>query len=216
MDTFGNRVAILVSGGIDSTVLLYRLINEGYEVTPVYINYGQNSQCGELSAIKSIMDSCLFEKLVEIDFPEARKLGKGSLVGEYPSEVGKTEHWFQAEFFPNRNMILISLAAAYCYKIGISTIAIGVVGKQSYSDTTKAFIEAMNAALSISLGNFSIIAPYVEKSRTIVVKDAVKYNVPVEKTFSCNSVGDRHCNYCISCFERERVIKRVHLLRKKR
>lgn len=213
MNILRNKTAILVSGGIDSTVLLYRLMAEGRDLTPIYINYGQIPSPGELSAIKSILPSNLIDRLAVINLPEIRSLGSGSLVGEYPINLTSKEHWFKAEFFPNRNMILISLAAAYCYKIGIHNIAVGFVGENSYSDTTIAFVNAMAAALRTSVGNILIFAPYAEQSREVVITDAVKYNVPIERTFSCNSLGDRHCQYCISCFEREQAIERLRKLR---
>lgn len=215
MYTLSNRTVILLSGGIDSTVLLYRLIAEGHDITPLYINYGQIPRNGELSAIRTVLPSVLLDRLIIIDVPGISSLGAGSLVGEYPTNLGSQERWFKSEFFPNRNMILISLAAAYCSKKGIQNIAVGFVGENSYSDTSVAFTDAMSAALRTSIGDVAIIAPYAEQPREVVITDAAKYNVPIEMTFSCNSLGDRHCQYCVSCFEREQAINQLRELRER-
>lgn len=215
MHTLENKTVILLSGGIDSTVLLYRLIAAGHDLTPLYINYGQLPSDGELSAIKTILPSNLLDRLIIIDIPGIRSLGSGSLIGEYPANLSSKEHWFKSEFFPNRNMILISLAAAYCHKTGAQNIAVGFVGEDSYSDTTIAFVDAMSVALKASIGDILIVAPYAGQSREVVIVDAAKFNVPIERTFSCNSLGDRHCQYCVSCFEREQAITRLRNLREK-
>lgn len=213
MHTLGNKTVILLSGGIDSTVLLYRLIAAGHDLTPLYINYGHFPYTGELAAVKAILPSHLLDRLAIITLPGIRALGSGSLIGEYPTNLSSKEHWFKYEFFPNRNMILISLAAAYCHKTGAQNIAVGFVGENSYSDTTIAFVDAMSVALKASVGDMLIIAPYAEQSREVVITDAARYNVPIERTFSCNSLGDRHCQFCVSCFEREQAINRLRDLR---
>ncbi|TCW33242.1 preQ(0) biosynthesis protein QueC [Thermohydrogenium kirishiense] len=201
-----NKVVLLYSGGIDSTVLLYRLVESKYDVYPFFINYGQNSVKGEITAIYKILDEYLKKKLFILNVPEIRNIGKGSLVGEYPKNLGSIEEWYQSEFFPNRNMILISIGAAYCYKIGASKLAIGVVGI-SYKDTTKIFLSGIERLLNNSLKNIKIIAPFAELPREEVVKESVRLNVPIELTFSCNSSGERHCLLCTSCYEREKALQ---------
>ncbi|BFH60494.1 7-cyano-7-deazaguanine synthase [Paenibacillus azoreducens] len=203
------RVVLLFSGGIDSTVLYHWLINADYDVFPIHINYGQRTYLGEMNAIREIAKD--FEKLnrppLYIDVPGLRQVGSGSLVGEIKTNNYSLDEWFREEFFPNRNMILISIAASYAYKLNISNLAIGVVGENSYNDTRSSFIKSIASTLSESLSLFEIIAPFVDKSREIVINEARRLKVPIEKTFSCNCLGERHCLLCSSCLDRQHALE---------
>jgi len=203
------RIVLLFSGGIDSTVLYYWLINEGYNVVPIHINYGQTTYSGEKRAIEEVTLALgkLNSPPIFVDIPGLREVGSGSLTGQTPSTQYSFDKWNESEFFPNRNMILISIAASYAYKLRIDKIAVGVVGENSYADTKSAFIKSIAATLSKSLSHFEIVAPFVDKSRAVVLDQARILNVPIEITFSCNSLGERHCLLCNSCLDREYALK---------
>lgn len=201
-----NKVVVLFSGGIDSTVLLYHLLQDGYNVFPLYINYGQVTYKGEITAVNNIIDNLGINRLMELDISNISKIGYGSLIGDYPKNITSEEEWYRGEFFPNRNLLLLSLAATYAYKIECANLAIGVVGN-SYKDTSIEFLNRMTDLLLYSLGEYKIVAPYANKDRSVVIEDATKFNVPLEKTFSCNATGTKHCRLCTSCREREKAFQ---------
>jgi 7-cyano-7-deazaguanine synthase len=204
-----NKVVLLLSGGIDSIVLYYWLQEKKYSVFPIHIDYGQVTAAGEIKAIKSILGEEETNKILFLDIPNVKYLGVGSLVGQFPKSGYSQGEWFETEFFPNRNMILISLAAAYAYKYKIGKIAIGVTGISSYKDTRKSFINSISTTLSESLGKFDLITPFVDLDRQFIIDEAIKMSVPIEKTFSCNALGDRHCLLCTSCLDRLHVLNKL-------
>ncbi|BAE82457.1 7-cyano-7-deazaguanine synthase [Desulfitobacterium hafniense] len=202
-----NKVVLLFSGGIDSTVLLFWLLSRNYEIFPLFINYGQKSYEGELEAINKILkDLNTKNNLLTLNMPELQLVGSGALVGEYPKNISSHNEWYASEFFPNRNMILLSIAATYGYKLQISKIAIGVVG-DSYQDTTRTFLEAMEMTLAQSIARYELIAPFAGHPRQKVIEEAYRLQVPLKSTFSCNAMGNRHCLLCTSCYEREKAIQ---------
>jgi len=202
-----NKVVLLFSGGIDSTVLYYWLVATDYDVFPIHINYGQKTYSGEFKAIKEITHGKFHRQTLFVEIPNLRQIGKGSLVGELPGTNYSREEWMKNEFFPNRNMILISIAASYAYKMNINKLAIGVAGENSYRDTGSTFIKSIAATLYESLNLFEIITPFVDKDRRFVVNESRILNVPIEKTFSCNCLGDRHCLLCNSCLDRQHALE---------
>lgn len=206
-----NKIVILFSGGIDSTVLLYKYLTEGYDVYPLYINYGQITYEGESTAIRNILsDINISSRLFTLDVKSIKKIGVGSLIEEYPKSKMSKKEWFKSEFFPNRNLILLSLAADYCYKIGGRYVAIGLVGIDSYADTSSEFITGINNIFKITIPTISVIAPYVGMERKILIDDGIKLKVPFKKTFSCNSLGKHHCLICNSCLDREYAFKYIY------
>lgn len=201
------KVILLFSGGIDSTVLLYWLLSRNYEVFPLLINYGQKSYEGEFKAVNKILNALNKQSnLLVLNISDIQFIGSGSLVGEYPQDISSHEEWNASEFFPHRNMLLITLAATYGYKLDTFEIAIGVVGN-SYQDTTKNFLAVMTMTLQQSIAQYELIAPFVEQQRQKVIEEAYKLQVPITLTFSCNATGSRHCLLCTSCLEREEAIQ---------
>ncbi|MFF2089894.1 7-cyano-7-deazaguanine synthase [Paenibacillus sp. NPDC058174] len=201
-----NKIVLLFSGGIDSTVLYYWLNATDYDVFPIHINYGQTTYLGEINAIKRITEGMFKRDTLFVDVPNLKEIGQGSLVGELPESVYSQDEWMKNEFFPNRNMILISIAASYAYKMNINKLAIGVAGENSYKDTGSAFIKSITNTLYESLNLFEIVTPFVDKDRKFVVNESQILNVPIEKTFSCNSLGERHCMLCNSCLDRQHAL----------
>lgn len=203
-----NKIVLLLSGGIDSTILLYWLLEKNYDVYPFYINYGQNTYEGEIKSIKKILPEELLNQTFFLEIPNIKFIGSGTLSNELPEDISSQKEWFQKEFFPNRNMILISLASSYAIKNNITNIAIGVVGENSYSDTKKDFLNSLKKSLCLSLDStMNIVAPFAELNRKEIIKFASKLEVPLLSTFSCNSLGNKHCLFCNSCREREEAIK---------
>lgn len=202
-----NKVILLYSGGIDSTVLYYWLLDKGFDVFPMHINYGQVTYYGELRSINNITNKLSKRSPIFINIPELKNVGKGSLIGDIQTSNFSQIDWMEVEFFPNRNMILLSIAASYAYKLNVNMLSIGVTGINSYKDTNGIFIKNMEQVLSISLYPIKIIAPFVDRARKFVINEAMRLNVPIEDTFSCNCLGDRHCLLCSSCLDRQEALE---------
>lgn len=196
------EIVLLLSGGIDSTVLLYWLVEKGYTIFPLIINYGQITYESEYRHSIDILKELSIDNLFHVDIPELSKVGRGTLIGEYPQSLTSYSEWYITEFFPNRNLILLTVATSYAYMLNTTNVAIGLVGK-SYKDTSLDFLNSFINCLEISLMSVNVIAPFADKDREQVIMEAVRLDVPLKKTFSCNALSNRHCQLCSSCLERE-------------
>lgn len=96
-------VVILLSGGIDSSSLAYKLNAEGYRVHALSINYGNRAQI-ELEYAKIIADKVCEDHLV-MDMKDLR-----SAFVPVDGSVPKIA--------PYRNNIMVMIASAYAYTNG--------------------------------------------------------------------------------------------------
>ncbi len=87
------------------------------------------------------------------------------MLGQYPENITSYDEWYKSEFFPpNRNLILLTLASNYAYKMDIDDIAIGIVG-HSYKDTSKNFLNSFEKCMESSLKKVNIIAPFAGEKK---------------------------------------------------
>jgi 7-cyano-7-deazaguanine synthase len=197
-----DRVAVLASGGLDSSVLIADLARSA-EVYPVYIQWGfawEATERASLEAFLSALNSPHTRSPVLISMPITNVYGDHwSLNGA--SVPGKDDP-DSAVFLPGRNVLLIGLAAVWCSTHGVSRIAIGSLGGNPFPDATPKFFEHFAGILSTGLGHrITVEAPY----RGLHKNDLIRRfrNLPLELTLTCMApAGGQHCGRCNKCGER--------------
>ena len=207
------KAVAVVSGGVDSSTLLYKLVKEGFDVHALTFIYGQKHS-REIQAAKDIASNLDIEHRI-IDISSIRELlGSSSLInpGIAVPEVPETaEHYdtLKSTIVPNRNSIFLSLSIAYATKIGANQIFYGAhySDRGVYPDCRKEFVEAFTLAERFATDNFELIvkAPFVNMNKSEIVKLGSKLNVPYKDTWSCYKGGKAHCGACSSCLERKRA-----------
>lgn len=211
-------VVAVLSGGIDSSTLLYYLVkSEGKRVAALTFRYGQRHD-RELIAARNIANSLkvtLFEMDLRIPFSvfnqDASSLFADSKldVKNISQVVGDPQ---PKTYIPNRNMIFLSMACGFAESEGIDRVVYGAQMHDLYGywDTTPEFLENMNAIVGLNRKNgMRIDAPFVAMSKTDVVKAGVAMNVPFGLTWSCYKGGDYPCMECATCAERNAAFKEV-------
>jgi len=209
-----NKIIIVFSGGLDSTVLLYKYINKGYDVKPITFYYGQkhhkeidcaSSICLKLGLKHSIINLQSLQRFLssgltsnDITIPD----------GHYEDETMKLT------VVPNRNSILLNIAAAYAESNKINKIAIGVhAGDHAiYPDCRKEFIDKINELFLTSMYNpVTVEAPFLNLTKTDIVKLGASLKVPFEDTWSCYKGEIYHCGKCGTCTERIEAFKMANI-----
>jgi 7-cyano-7-deazaguanine synthase len=215
--------AVLLSGGLDSAVLLAEESAAG-AVQPIYVAVGLTWERAELAAVETFLARREFATSV-------RPLI--SLTVDM-SDVYPAQHWARTGlppgyhtpdadvYLPGRNIILLSKAAVFCAASRIGRIAIGTLDHNPFPDATPAFRDTLGAALSLGLGQrLEIDAPYARLTKADVIRRGKRAGVPLELTLSCmnpqptagsNTAADsaidgvrvpfRHCGLCSKCRER--------------
>lgn len=188
----GVRVVVCLSGGIDSTTLVYDQLAAGAEVVGFGVDYGQR-HVRELEAAKSICADLGIEYVVAtVRAPFAGSEltdGRGGPV------------------VPNRNMVLLSLAAATAISVGAQSVAIGCHAgdHRLFPDCRPVFLDAAWQTLKAGSG-IGLLRPYVFKTKAEIVARAIELGVPFEKTWSCYAGGEQPCGICLACVEREKAL----------
>jgi len=186
------KIVCLLSGGIDSTILLFRLKKNGHEIIPLFINYGQKAAKKEREAAQKACE-ILDIKLNVIDIPGLSTISSGLTTNEISP--------IDTPVFPNRNLILLSLGAAFAQTNSCQVIAIGLIEGTNFSDQTREFVKKLESTLSMEQ-NISILAPMITLNKLEVVRLAKENKIPLDFTYSCYFGLDTPCNECLSCKDR--------------
>jgi 7-cyano-7-deazaguanine synthase len=208
------RAVVLLSGGLDSSTLLYQLLYEDFDVVALTVDYGQRHAV-------ELAHASVIATMAGVPFKEvhlARALAP-IFAGAGSSQVGKmapvpTGHYadetMKTTIVPNRNMMLLSIAGALAVAGQAQTIAYAAhAGDHAiYPDCRPEFYTAMNIALQV--GNdppISLYAPFINLTKTDIVKRAVLLKVPLAQTYSCYAGEVDHCGVCGTCFERKEAFR---------
>lgn len=205
---------VLLSGGMDSTVLLHHVIkNLHYETVYVLsFNYGQRHN-RELEA--ATWQAKLFEevkehRIIDISFFADLLDGAAALLqggGKIPDlqDLAEEERKQPPTYVPNRNMMLLSLAASYAEARKCSNVFYGaqVQDEYGYWDCTLEFIERINRVLKLNRSEpVTIIAPFVKMKKAEEVVLGLELGVDFSKTWTCYRGREHPCGTCPTCVER--------------
>jgi 7-cyano-7-deazaguanine synthase len=203
-----DRVGVLASGGLDSSILIGHLLREGRCVQPFYIRTGLVWQAEELPALERFLAAVATNdlgKLVVLDLPLADLYdGHWSLTGR---DIPGAESPDEAVYLPGRNALLIVKAAVWCQLHGISELAMAPLGTSPFDDASCAFFRDFQAAINHGgQRQVRLLRPFGQMNKRQVM--ALGRELPLELTFSCISpVGGLHCGHCNKCAERRAAFR---------
>ena len=199
------KTIVVLSGGLDSTTVLYNLLDRKHEVKAISFDYGQRHK-KELDYAKQTTDKLGIEHEV-IDMAFMKKyISNPALTGDIEVPEGHYEDEnMKQTVVPNRNMIMASIAIGYAVNIDYDGVALGVhLGDHEvYPDCRPEFIYALKViALVSNYKKIRIITPYLYVCKDGIVKDGIRLKADYSKTWTCYKGGDLACGKCGSCQER--------------
>ena len=213
--------AVLLSGGLDSAVLLADEATRG-DVQPIYVSVGLAWEISEREMVSRFLAHARLPGRVRplvslsVDMRDVYAENHWAVQGRPPSYHTPDED----VYLPGRNIILLAKAGVYCAAARLGRLVLGTLAHNPFPDATPEFRSAAAHALSLGLAhNLRIDAPYAEVSKAEVVRRGASLGVPLELTLSCmnppgtglrGSYGDlsptalkaRHCGACSKCRER--------------
>ncbi len=198
----------MLSGGLDSAILLAHLVEQGMRVQPFYIETGCVWQKAERGAVEQFIDvlaSDRVEPVVDLQLPIADLYGThwsttGWNVPDETTPDSSVSLW-------GRNPLLLVKAILWCSMHNLSQLALATLKGNPFSDATPQFFEPFEQALATATGNrVEIILPFAHLSKRQVL-DQGKH-LPLHLTFSCLApIEGLHCGKCNKCAERSRELQ---------
>jgi 7-cyano-7-deazaguanine synthase len=199
-------LAVLVSGGLDSGVLLGESLAVRPAVTPIYIRVGSVWESVESAYLQRFLDAVrcpTLKPLVTLEQPVADLYGSHwSMSGE---NVPDTESPDEAVFLPGRNVLLLAKALLWCHLNDVPELALATLAANPFPDATPAFFTAFQDAVNRAVGGRVVVRwPYLHLKKPDVIRRGRA--MPLQHTFSCiRPVAGRHCGACNKCAERRRA-----------
>lgn len=200
------RAVLLLSGGMDSTTLLWWMKAQGIsQIHTVAIDYGQRHRVElECSAELSRMAGVASHRVLCLDLGQ---IGGSPLTDARLSVPAAEDRQQIATVVPYRNMLFVTLAAAWAETQGLVDLYLSPVKDDftAYRDCRRVFYDALESALSLGATHETrvcIHTPFVAFWKTDVVKIGLSLGVPYECTHTCYEGTRLACGRCDACMER--------------
>jgi 7-cyano-7-deazaguanine synthase len=197
------RLAVLASGGLDSSVMLADLARRGREVFPIYVRAGLMWERHELPMLRRFVRSLRMRNVHPVS---ALELPMRDVAGRHWTVTGRGVPGYRAALSSNyilgRNLSLLAKAAVFCAHNRIGEIAMAPLESNPFPDARPEFFRAVERAVRLGAGlPLKILTPYVGMTKAEVIRRGA--NLPLQFTMSCaRPHGARHCGACTKCAER--------------
>ncbi len=201
------KLIVLLSGGLDSTTLLYFLHAHHQVVGSLSFDYGSKHNHRELPMAAYHCERLGLEHTVISmnfinDYFQSDLLQSGGAIpeGHYAAQNMKQT------VVPARNAIMLSIAAGFAQSQGAEAIAYGAhTGDHAiYRDCREEFLRPMAEALREGTESaIELLRPFVTMDKAAIVKQGSALGVDYAQTWSCYKGELLHCGRCGTCVERK-------------
>lgn len=217
------KAVVILSGGIDSSTLLYWVVDHVPETYALTFDYGQRHTV-ETTAARKIVHHCrvlnalpkhkrIYHEMVDISnikslLKRSALIDSNIPVPDLPEEP-KYYNTLGTTVVPNRNAILLSLAVGKAITEGAALVVYGAhkSDRGVYPDCRAEFVKAfeIQARLANDTPELKVAAPFINWNKSQIVRIGHILHVPFDSTWSCYKGGAKHCGACSSCHERKRA-----------
>ena len=192
------RTLLLLSGGVESTVLLSQLSARQQTCIPLFADYGQRGAEAEHAAAKAACASA------SLPPPQVLDLRAEGLAHQRVNRLHIP--------LPHRNLALLSLALGWATTHECSSIALGLnrddfhkdrefaaSGSVRYQTGTLEFVDRFKALAEVVAPDVSVELPQAALSKADVVREGARLHAPLLQAYSCMRGRPTHCGSCLQC-----------------
>jgi 7-cyano-7-deazaguanine synthase len=199
-------LAVLISGGLDSAILLGDALRRHGNVVPIYVRCGLRWEAVELDYLLRFLDAVRtpnLQTLVILEEPIAEVYGPHwSITGHNVPDAKSAD---AAVFLPGRNVLLLAKALLWCHLNRVPALALGSLLTNPFPDATPEFFQGFQKLLNQAMqGNVDVRLPFGGMKKVAVM--ALGRGMPLEHSFSCIApINGVHCGQCNKCAERRQA-----------
>lgn len=215
---------VLVSGGMDSAVVLAIAREQGFAAHALSVRYGQR-HTSELDAAArvAIALGAVAHKTVNVDL---RSIGGSALTDDIAVPTDTDGHiigqGIPSTYVPARNTIMLSVALGWAEVLGATDLFCGVnaVDYSGYPDCRPAFIAGFEALANLATkagvegSHFRVHAPLMRMSKAEIAREGLRLGVDFAQTVSCYQADadGRACGHCDACHLRAQGFNEAGIL----
>ena len=209
------KTIMILSGGMDSTTLLYKLLAEGKEVKAISFDYGQRHKRELEKAAETCAKLGVEHKIISLDNLK-ELISNSSLTGDIATPHGHyAAENMKLTVVPNRNMIMASIAIGWAVNLDYDEIATAVhAGDHTiYPDCRPAYIKALATVAEVA--NFkpiNVYTPYLYADKGDIAIDGGKLGVDYALTHTCYEGTEIPCGLCGACQERKEAFDKAGMV----
>ncbi|MBP5741750.1 7-cyano-7-deazaguanine synthase [Bacteroidales bacterium WCE2008] len=203
------KAVLIYSGGMDSTVLLYKYRKE--IKLAVTFTYGARQDEEQTACAKENCELLGIDHLI-IPLEFMGKYFRSSILkgGDDVPHGSYNDENMKSTVVPFRNGIMLSIAAGLAESRDLDTVLIANhAGDHTiYPDCRPEFIEAMGSAVNAgTFAGIKIVSPFCDITKRDIALIGKEEGVPFEKTYSCYEGRHKHCGVCGTCVERKEALE---------
>jgi len=198
------KLVLTLSGGMDSSVLLYMAQDRGFEeIHTITFDYGQRHK-RELSCVNKQLDNFaerygdqvnlkVTNKVLDVNYirdisPTSSLTNKDIDNPDISNMAGDAQ---PVSYVPFRNLMFLSICSAYAESVGADTVWYGAAQVDSlagYWDGSEEFVDTVNSVTDLNRENrIKVEAPLLVMSKEDIIKEGVRLGVIFNDTWTCYS-----------------------------
>jgi 7-cyano-7-deazaguanine synthase len=203
---------VLLSGGMDSAVVLAIAREQGFRPYALSVRYGQR-HTSELDAAARVAQAlgAATHKTVTVDL---RSIGGSALTDDIAVPVDTDGHvigegGIPSTYVPARNTIMLSVALGWAEVLGATDLFCGVnaVDYSGYPDCRPEFVAAFQTLANLATkagvegAALRVHAPLMRLGKAEIVREGLRLGVDFALTVSCYQADadGRACGHCDAC-----------------
>ena len=220
MSKKSNKALVLLSGGLDSSVVLSVCQDKGYDIYAISFDYGQRHKVElEYAKFQATFFNCISHEVFKMEF-----YGGSALTDDIKVPKNRDSHSMSKDipvtYVPSRNIVFLSFASGYaeCHDIDNIFLGVNAIDYSGYPDCRKNFIDNFEKLINKSTkkglegSKFKINTPLINLSKKDIIKLGHKNGVDFSMTSSCYSPKlKKNCGVCDSCLLRKQGFEEAGL-----
>jgi 7-cyano-7-deazaguanine synthase len=213
------KTVVLLSGGLDSTVNLWKAVTETDVTLALTFDYGQKAALEEIASASFLAAEAAVPHRT-VPLPWLAEITPTALVSpdrEFPTPARddldrpqESADRAAAVWVPNRNGIFVAVGAAFAEALEARAVVGGFNAEEgrSFPDDSPECLAAANRLLEFStLAHVEVLAYTASMDKAAIVRLGLELGAPLDRLWSCYGSGPAHCGRCESCLRLERAFE---------